>query len=125
MEKITTLEGLQVRIAEMRKAQEIFASYSQKQVDAIFRAVAMEGERQRMTLAKMAVEETGMGVLEDKIMKNHYAAEFVYNKYRDRKTCGVIEEDSALGIKKIAAPIGVIGAIIPITNPTSTAIFKI
>ncbi len=125
MANITTIENLQAKIAEMRKAQEVFATYSQQQIDTIFRAAAMEGNRQRIALAKMAIEETGMGVLEDKIMKNHYAAEFVYNKYRYMKTCGVIEEDNSAGIKKIADPVGVIGAIIPTTNPTSTAIFKI
>lgn len=120
-----TVEGLQREIAKLRKAQEIFSTYSQQQVDAIFRAAAMEGSRQRVALARMAVEETGMGVLEDKVMKNQYAAEFVYHKYRDYKTCGVVEEDTAYGIRKIAEPIGVIGAVIPVTNPTSTAIFKI
>lgn len=120
-----TVEGLQREIAKLRKAQEIFSTYSQQQVDAIFRAAAMEGSRQRVALARMAVVETGMGVLEDKVMKNQYAAEFVYHKYRDYKTCGVVEEDTAYGIRKIAEPIGVIGAVIPVTNPTSTAIFKI
>lgn len=103
-----TVEGLQREIAKLRKAQEIFSTYSQQQVDAIFRAAAMEGSRQRVALARMAVEETGMGVLEDKVMKNQYAAEFVYHKYRDYKTCGVVEEDTAYGIRKIAEPIGVI-----------------
>lgn len=125
MTQVTTVEDVHAKTAEMRKAQEIFAQYSQEQVDAIFRAVAMEGNRQGMTLAKMAVEETGMGILEDKAMKNHYAAEFVYHKYRCMKTCGVVEDDPALGIQKVADPIGIIGAIIPITNPTSTAIFQI
>lgn len=120
-----TIESLQEKISEMRKAQEIFATYSQAQVDAIFQAVAMEGSRQRLALARQAIAETGMGILEDKVMKNHYAAEFVYNKYRHMKTCGVIAEDRSLGIQKIAEPVGVIGAIVPITNPTSTAIFKI
>ena len=120
-----TVEELQAEIAKLRKAQEIFATYSQQQVDAIFRAAAMEGSRQSLPLAKMAIEETGMGVLEDKVLKNQYAAEFVYNKYKDRRTCGMIEEDTAFGIRKIAEPIGVIGAIIPVTNPTSTTIFKI
>ena len=120
-----TAEELQAEIAKLRKAQEIFATYSQQQVDAIFRAAAMEGSRQSLPLAKMAIEETGMGVLEDKVLKNQYAAEFVCNKYKERRTCGMVEEDTAFGIRKIAEPIGVIGAIVPVTNPTSTAIFKI
>lgn len=124
MANITTTEELQAKIAEMRKAQEIFASYSQEQVDILFHAAAMAANNQRIPLAKMAIEETGMGVLEDKILKNHYAAEFVYHKYRTMKTCGVIEENPAMGIRKVAAPLGVIGAMIPITNPTSTTIFK-
>ena len=99
-------------------------SYTQEQVDKIFRAAAMAANQQRIPLAKMAVEETGMGVVEDKVIKNHYAAEYIYNAYKDTKTCGVVEEDPAYGIKKIAEPIGVIAAVIPTTNPTSTAIFK-
>ena len=108
----------------MRKAQERFASYSQEQVDQIFFEAAMAANKARIPLAKMAVEETGMGVAEDKVIKNHFAAEYIYNAYRNTKTCGVIEEDAVAGIRKVAEPIGVIAAVIPTTNPTSTAIFK-
>ena len=111
-------------LARVRKAQQAFALYTQEQVDAIFRAAATAANRARLPLAKMAVEETGMGVAEDKVIKNHFASEYIYNAYRDTKTCGVIEEDKANGMKKIAEPLGVIGAVIPTTNPTSTAIFK-
>ncbi len=123
-EIIDTVEALVAKMAAMRKAQKEFATYSQEKVDAIFKAAAMAANKQRIPLAKMAVEETGMGVVEDKVIKNHYAAEYIYNKYKNEKTCGVIEEDPAFGIKKIAEPIGIIGAVIPTTNPTSTAIFK-
>ena len=102
----------------------IFATYTQEQVDHIFRAVALAINKQRIPLAKLAVEETGMGVLEDKVIKNHFATEYIYNYYKDTKTCGVIEEDKVYGVKKIAEPIGLIAAVIPTTNPTSTAIFK-
>ena len=108
----------------MRKAQERFASFSQEQVDQIFFEAAMAANKARIPLAKMAVEETGMGVAEDKVIKNHFAAEYIYNAYRNTKTCGVIEEDAVAGIRKVAEPIGVIAAVIPTTNPTSTAIFK-
>ena len=124
MQKITNVKELETALALMRKAQETFASYTQEQVDAIFKAAAMAANKVRIPLAKMAVSETGMGVAEDKVIKNHYAAEYVYNKYRNTKTCGVLEEDEAFGVKKIAAPIGLIAAVIPTTNPTSTAIFK-
>ena len=118
------VEKLGAELNRVRHAQKIFASYSQEQVDKIFLACATAADKARIPLAKMAVEETGMGIVEDKVIKNHYAAEYIYNKYRYSKTCGVIEEDKAYGIKKIADPIGVIGAVIPTTNPTSTAIFK-
>ena len=121
---IDNVEALQARMKEMRKAQEIFATYTQEQVDKIFFAAAMAANKARIPLAKMAVEETGMGVVEDKVIKNHYASEYIYNAYKNTKTCGVIEEDTACGIKKIAEPIGLIAAVIPTTNPTSTAIFK-
>jgi len=121
---IDTVEALQLRMKEMRKAQQEFATYTQEQVDKIFFAAAMAANKARIPLAKMAVEETSMGVVEDKVIKNHYASEYIYNAYRNTKTCGVIEEDSAYGIKKIAEPIGLIAAVIPTTNPTSTAIFK-
>ena len=121
---IDNVDALQVRMKEMRKAQQVFATYTQEQVDKIFFAAAMAANKARIPLAKMAVQETGMGVVEDKVIKNHYASEYIYNAYRDTKTCGVIEEDKAYGIKKIAEPIGLIAAVIPTTNPTSTAIFK-
>ena len=121
---VDSVETLEERIAQVRAAQKKFAQYTQEQVDEIFKAAAIAANKQRIALAKMAVEETGMGVVEDKVIKNHYAAEYIYNAYRNTKTCGVIEEDKAFGIKKIAEPIGVIAAVIPTTNPTSTAIFK-
>ena len=117
-------EALQKTIEKVRKAQQEFSKYTQEQVDKIFQAAAIAANQNRIPLAKMAVEETGMGVVEDKVIKNHYAAEYVYNKYKDVKTCGVIEKDENYGITKIAEPIGVIAAVIPTTNPTSTAIFK-
>ncbi len=121
---IDSVEKLEVALRELKEAQKVFADYSQEQVDRIFYEAAMAANRQRIPLAKMAVEETGMGVVEDKVIKNHYASEYIYNKYKDAKTCGVVEVDDAYGIKKIAEPIGVIAAVIPTTNPTSTAIFK-
>ncbi len=121
---VDSVERLEERLAEVRKAQQTFATYSQEQVDAIFRAAALAANCARVDLAKQAVAETGMGVVEDKVIKNHYASEYIYNAYRDTKTCGVIEEDKAYGVKKVADPIGVIAAVIPTTNPTSTAIFK-
>ena len=123
-EIIDSVEALNARMAAMRKAQEVFASYSQEQVDRIFKAAATAADKARIPLAKMAVEETGMGLAEDKVIKNHYAAEYIYHAYEHTKTCGVIEEDPVAGIKKIAEPIGLIAAVIPTTNPTSTAIFK-
>ena len=121
---VDSVEKLQEAIERTREAQKVFATYTQEQVDKIFLAAASAADKARISLAKMAVEETGMGIVEDKVIKNHYAAEYIYNAYKDTKTCGVIEEDKAFGIKKIAEPIGVIGAVIPTTNPTSTAIFK-
>ena len=121
---VDNTESLSRALAEVRAAQRRFATYTQEEVDRIFLAAATAANRQRIALAKLAVEETGMGVVEDKVIKNHYAAEFIYNKYRDTKTCGVIEEDRAAGIQRIAEPIGVVAAVIPTTNPTSTAIFK-
>ena len=122
--EVNTAEWLELKIAKMREAQKIFASYTQEQVDKIFFEAAMAANKQRIPLAKMAAEETGMGLAEDKVIKNHYAAEYTYNAYKCTQTCGVIEEDPAYGIKKIAEPVGLVGAIIPTTNPTSTAIFK-
>ena len=121
---IETLEDLELAMKELREAQKIFSTYTQEQVDAIFKAAATAANKARIPLSKMAVEETGMGVLEDKVIKNHYAAEYIYNAYKNTKTCGVIEEDPVYGITKIAEPLGVIAAVIPTTNPTSTAIFK-
>ena len=117
-------KSLEKMLTRVRTAQEKFASYTQEQVDNIFFAAAAAADKARITLAKMAVEETGMGVFEDKVIKNHYAAEYIYNKYKDAKTCGVIERDEAFGYTRIAEPIGVLAAVIPTTNPTSTAIFK-
>lgn len=121
---IDSAESLEAALKRVRAAQKRFAEYSQSQVDSIFKAAATAADRQRIPLARLAVEETGMGVVEDKVIKNHYAAEYIYNAYRDTKTCGVIEEDKEYGITRIAEPIGVIAAVIPTTNPTSTAIFK-
>lgn len=122
--KVTNAQELTQRIAELRKAQKQFAEFTQEQVDKIFRAAALAANHNRIRLAKLAVEETGMGIVEDKVIKNHFAAEYIYNKYKDMKTCGVLEEDNTYGITKVAEPIGVIAAIVPTTNPTSTAIFK-
>ena len=121
---IDNVEALEAKMTAMREAQKVFATYTQEQVDAIFLAAATAANQARIPLAKMAVAETGMGVVEDKVIKNHYAAEYIYNAYKHTKTCGVIEEDKAYGVKKIAEPIGLIAAVIPTTNPTSTAIFK-
>ncbi len=121
---VDTVEALEETIAKVKSAQKEFATYSQEQVDEIFRAAAVAANKMRIPLAELAVKETGMGIVEDKVIKNHFASEYIYNSYRTTKTCGVIEEDSAYGIKKIAEPVGVIAAVIPTTNPTSTAIFK-
>ena len=121
---VDSVESLEETLARVREAQKKFSTYTQEQVDKIFFAAASAANKARIPLAKMAVEETGMGVVEDKVIKNNYAAEYIYNAYKNTKTCGVIEEDKAYGIKKIAEPIGVIAAVIPTTNPTSTAIFK-
>ena len=123
-EIIDNVEKLFDAIKRTREAQKKFAEYTQEQVDKIFLAAAVAANRERISLAKMAVAETGMGVVEDKVIKNNYAAEYIYNAYKNTKTCGIIEEDKAFGIKKVAEPIGVIAAVIPTTNPTSTAIFK-
>ena len=123
-EIIDSNDKLELAIERVRKAQKIFATYTQEQVDKIFFAAAMAANKARIPLAKQAVAETGMGVVEDKVIKNHYAAEYIYNAYKNTQTCGVLEEDKAYGVKKIAEPIGLVGAVIPTTNPTSTAIFK-
>ena len=121
---VDSVESLLERIEQVRAAQREFSSFSQEKVDKIFLAAASAANKMRIPLAKQAVEETGMGVVEDKVIKNHYAAEYIYNAYKDTKTCDLIEEDKAFGIQKIAEPIGVVAAVIPTTNPTSTAIFK-
>ncbi len=121
---IENVEALEAALVKIKAAQKEFSTYSQQQVDKIFFAVAVAADKARIPLAKLAVSETGMGVVEDKVIKNNYAAEYIYNAYKDTKTCGVIETDEAYGIKKIAEPLGVIAAVIPTTNPTSTAIFK-
>ena len=121
---VDTVDALKALLARVRKAQEEFSSFPQEKVDAIFRAAAIAANQARIPLAKMAVAETGMGVVEDKVIKNHFASEYIYNAYRDTKTCGVIERNESMGTMRIAEPIGVIAAVIPTTNPTSTAIFK-
>jgi acetaldehyde dehydrogenase/alcohol dehydrogenase len=123
-EVVDNVENLEKALKRLREAQRVYATYTQEQVDKIFFEAAMAANKMRIPLAKMAVEETGMGVVEDKVIKNHYASEYIYNAYKNTKTCGVIEEDHAFGIKKIAEPLGVVAAVIPTTNPTSTAIFK-
>ena len=122
--KVETLEELEILISKVKKAQKIFSTFSQEKVDAIFKAAAAAADKARIPLARQAVEETGMGVLEDKIIKNHFASEYIYNKHKNAKTCGIIKEDKANGIRIVAEPLGVIAGIIPTTNPTSTAIFK-
>ena len=121
---IDSVEKLEIALAKVKEAQRIFSTYTQGQVDKIFLAAATAANKERIPLAKMAVEETGMGIVEDKVIKNHYAAEYIYNAYKNTKTCGVLEEDKEFGIKKIAEPLGIVAAVIPTTNPTSTAIFK-
>ena len=123
-EIVDSVEALEAKMKAMREAQKVFATFTQEQVDKIFYEAAMAANKQRIPLAKMAVEETQRGIVEDKVIKNHYAAEYIYNAYKNTKTCGVIEEDTAYGIKKVAEPIGLVAAVIPTTNPTSTAIFK-
>ena len=122
--QVQNAETFNEALERVRKAQEKFSTYTQEQVDNIFKAAAIAANKARIPLARLAVEETGMGIIEDKVIKNHFASEYIYNKYRDTKTCGVIESDEAAGIEKIACPIGVVAAVIPTTNPTSTAIFK-
>ena len=124
-EIVNDVETLNAALEKVRAAQRIYSTYTQEQVDEIFLAAASAVNKARIPLAKMAVEETGMGIVEDKVIKNHYASEYIYNAYKDTKTCGVIEDDNAYGFKTIAEPVGVIAAVIPTTNPTSTAIFKL
>lgn len=122
---ITNIEELQKAFEQVRAAQKEYSKYTQEQVDEIFRRAAIAANNARISLAKLAVEETGMGILEDKVIKNHFASEYIYNQYKDEKTCGVIERDTSFGFTRVAEPIGVVAAVIPTTNPTSTAIFKI
>ena len=119
---VDNVDALIAKMEEVREAQRIFATYTQEQVDKIFFAAAVAANQQRIPLAKMAVAETGMGVVEDKVIKNHYASEYIYNKYKDTQTCGVLENDPSAGTMKVAEPIGVVAAVIPTTNPTSTAV---
>ena len=123
-ECVDSVETLTKTLERVKNAQKEFSKYSQEQVDKIFQAAAIAANEARIPLAKMAVEETGMGIVEDKVIKNHYAAEYIYNKYKNEKTCGVIYQDDSYGIKQIAEPVGIVAAVIPTTNPTSTAIFK-
>lgn len=123
-EIINSPEALEELIAKVKRAQKEYATFSQEQVNAIFKAAAAAADKARIPLARMAVEDTGMGVMEDKIIKNHFASEYIYNKYKNAKTCGVIKNDKTNGTKIVAEPLGVIAGIIPTTNPTSTAIFK-
>ena len=124
MSLITSNDDLDALVARVRKAQQAYASFSQEKVDKIFRAAALAAADARIPLAKMAVAESGMGIVEDKVIKNHFASEYIYNAYKDEKTCGVLSEDDAFGTMTIAEPIGLICGIVPTTNPTSTAIFK-
>ena len=121
---VDSVEALEAKLAQVREAQKKFSTYTQEQVDKIFKAAAIAANQARIPLAKLAVEETGMGVVEDKVIKNNYAAEYIYNAYKNTKTCDIIERDESFGTIKVAEPIGVVGAVIPTTNPTSTAIFK-
>ena len=121
---VDNAEQLELLIERVSKAQKLYSTFSQEQVDKIFKAAATAADKARIPLARMAVEETGMGILEDKIIKNHFASEYIYNKHKHAKTCGIIKEDRANGTKTVAEPLGVIAGIVPTTNPTSTAIFK-
>ena len=118
------LKPLEALIQHVKAAQAVYATFSQEQVDRIFRAAALAASSERIRLAKMAVEETGMGIVEDKVIKNHFASEYIYNKYKDEKTCGELSYDASFGLRRVAEPIGIIAGIVPTTNPTSTAIFK-
>ena len=121
---VDSVESFEALIDRVHKAQEVYSHFTQEQVDKIFKAAATAADKARIPLARMAIEETGMGVLEDKIIKNHFASEYIYNKHKNVKTCGIIKEDKANGTKIVAEPLGVLAGIIPTTNPTSTAIFK-
>jgi acetaldehyde dehydrogenase/alcohol dehydrogenase len=121
---VDTPKALNTLLEHMKKAQEIYSNFTQDQVDEIYKTAAISANQARIPLAKMAVEETGMGIVEDKVIKNHFASEYIYNKHKDACTCGLISEDKTNGIKIVADPIGIIAGIVPTTNPTSTAIFK-
>ncbi|TBR56373.1 hypothetical protein B4U84_30220, partial [Westiellopsis prolifica IICB1] len=121
--QITNIQELEALIERVKIAQEKYANYSQEQVDFIFKQAALAANTERISLAKLAVAETGMGIVEDKVIKNHFASEYIYNKYKHEKTCGVIEEDKSFGIQKIAEPVGILAGIVPVTNPTSTTVF--
>ena len=118
------LQPLKDLIQKVKTAQAIYATYSQEKVDKIFRAAALAANNARIRLAKMAVEETGMGIVEDKVIKNHFASEYIYNKYKNEKTCGELSYDASFGLRRVAEPIGILAGIVPTTNPTETAIFK-
>ncbi|MBO5345104.1 MAG: aldehyde dehydrogenase family protein, partial [Clostridia bacterium] len=122
---VNSEETLVQKIKQIKAAQKIYSTYTQEQVDKIFKAVATVANENRINFAKMAFEETGMGVMEDKVIKNHFASEYIYNAYKDTKTVGIVEEDKSYGYARVADPIGIIAAIIPTTNPTSTVIFKV
>src|SRR6056297_2348727 len=122
--KVSNIEELDQLIVDVQQAQDEYSQYSQKEVDEIFRRASIAANDKRIDLAKLAVEDTEMGIVEDKVIKNHFSSEYIYNKYRDEKTCGVLEEDTAHGIKRIAEPIGILAGIVPVTNPTSTTVFK-
>ena len=121
---VTNVQELDALVQRVRAAQQTYATFSQEKVDAIFRAAALAANAARIPLAQQAAKETGMGIVEDKVIKNHFAAEFIYNKFKEAKTCGIIEHDAENGIRKVAEPVGIIAGVIPTTNPTSTAIFK-
>ncbi|MEO0686265.1 MAG: aldehyde dehydrogenase family protein, partial [Cyanobacteria bacterium J06649_11] len=122
--QVTNTQELKLLVENVKAAQEQYATYSQEKVDFIFKQAALVANNQRIPLAKLAVAETGMGIVEDKVIKNHFASEYIYNKYKHEKTCGIIEEDKSFGIQKIAEPVGNIAGIVPVTNPTSTTVYK-
>lgn len=122
--QVQTVEDLDLLIERVAIAQKAYSKFSQQQVDRIFRAASMAANEHRISLAKLAARETGMGIVEDKVIKNHFASEFIYHKFKDARTCGLIEQDHTFGIRKIAEPLGILAGIVPTTNPTSTAIFK-
>ncbi|GJD19316.1 hypothetical protein RIVM261_042720 [Rivularia sp. IAM M-261] len=122
--QVTNIQELESIIQTCKLAQQTFANFSQEKVDFIFKQAALAASSERISLAKSAVAETGMGIVEDKVIKNHFASEYIYNKYKHERTCGIVEEDKSFGIQKIAEPVGIIAGVVPVTNPTSTTIFK-